>query len=304
MQRRHISGVILLDKPQGITSQQAVTRVKRAFQAIKGGHTGSLDPLATGMLPICLGEATKFADYLLSAKKTYTVIAQLGICTNTGDAEGEIINQHPVTPEHLQQIEHVLPQFQGTISQIPPMYSALKHQGKPLYRLARSGITIERPPRSVTIYDMQQLPHSISDQFALTVCCSKGTYIRSLIEDIGAALGCGAHVKELRRLAVDIYSCEQMISLDKIQSCATENFPEAVDKLLMPTTTLVHYLPKAIIAEDVVPRLQQGVTVSATFDNLPEGEIVQVFSQHAVFLGIGKTVGNDKVAPKRLLATH
>lgn len=291
--RRNISGVLLLDKPQGISSQQAVTRVKYLYQATKAGHTGSLDPLATGMLPICLGEATKFADYLLSAQKSYQVVARLGQVTHTGDAEGEIIAEHPVTETILNNIEAVLPQFRGAIQQIPPMYSALKHQGQPLYRLARRGQTIERAPRDIYIYTLDRLAAAHPWQLRLQVTCSKGTYIRTLVEDIGTALGCGAHILELRRLQVHNYKAEHMLTFAQLVG--------DLDALLLPISTLVEYLPKAVISAECAGRLQQGIAVEAAFSQDSHDGKWQIFTHAGEFLGLGERRENNKIAPKRLL---
>ena len=208
---RSISGVLLLDKSLEITSNQALQRVKRLYQAKKAGHTGSLDPLAHGMLPICLGEATKFSHFLLESDKEYKVIAKLGEITATGDAEGPIIEKRDIYPFSEQELIAVLNRFKGAITQTPPMYSALKHQGQPLYELARKGITVERKSRQIHIYDLQLVEYSLN-QLTLRVKCSKGTYIRSLVEDIGLALGCGAHVVHLRRVSVAHFKAEHMVT--------------------------------------------------------------------------------------------
>ena len=229
--KRDVNGILLLDKPIGITSNAALQTVKRLYAAKKAGHTGSLDPLATGMLPICFGKATKISAQLLDADKTYQVTAQLGIKTATGDKEGEIIAEKPVATFTLSQMEKTLENFRGPIQQIPPMYSALKHQGQPLYKLARRGITIERLPRSVTIHQLD-LINFADDVIELYVRCSKGTYIRTLIEDIGEALGCGAHVISLRRLTVAKFLEKNMITLDQV--CNLQQQLEELDQYLLP----------------------------------------------------------------------
>ena len=213
--KRDVNGILLLDKPKGLSSNAALQQVKRLYCARKAGHTGSLDPLASGMLPICFGKATKMSQQWLNADKIYHVRAQLGIQTTTGDAEGSIVAEKAVPDLTPKIIEQTLNRFRGEIQQVPPMYSALKHQGQPLYKLARRGITIERLPRAVIIHHLSLLSYE-NHQLELQVHCSKGTYIRTLIEDIGEALHCGAHVVELRRLSVGNFSAEQMISLEQL----------------------------------------------------------------------------------------
>ncbi|MFI4954380.1 MAG: tRNA pseudouridine(55) synthase TruB [Gammaproteobacteria bacterium] len=290
---RNIHGVLLVDKPKGISSRQAVSQVKYIYQAKKAGHTGSLDPLATGMLPICLGEATKFADYLLSAQKNYQVVAKLGQTTNTGDAEGEIIQEKLVTECMLANIDNILKHFRGNIQQIPPMYSAIKHQGQPLYKLARRGQTVDRAPREVTIYELERLSNDNPLQLSLQVVCSKGTYIRTLVEDIGAALGCGAHVLELRRLQVHTYNIDQMLTIDQIVG--------DIDGLLLPMTTLTEYLPTAVISQALVQRLRQGIAVEADFKSENTEGKWQILTETGEFLGLGERLDDNKISPKRLL---
>src|SRR5579862_9142002 len=214
--KRQIHGILLLDKPLGMTSNAALQKVKRLFNAKKAGHTGSLDPLATGMLPICFGEATKFSQFLLESDKCYQVEAKLGVKTRTGDAEGEVIAVKPVMDLTCERLEAVLSQFVGQIQQIPPMYSALKIQGKPLYELARQGIEIPREARSVQIYRLQLIDFQ-AETLKFEVQCSKGTYVRTLVEDIGELLGCGAHVSALRRTVVLPYNEIKMYTLDALE---------------------------------------------------------------------------------------
>lgn len=192
-----VNGVLLLDKPKGVSSNHALQRVRRLFQAQKAGHTGTLDPMATGLLPICLGEATKFSSHLLEADKVYRTRIELGVITDTGDAEGTVMEQHEVPSLSVDDVEAVLSRFRGEIDQVPPMYSALKHNGKKLYELAREGKQVERAARRVSVYDARLLAFE-DTAFELEVSCSKGTYIRTLAEDIGQALGCGAHISQLR----------------------------------------------------------------------------------------------------------
>ena len=230
---RDIDGVLILDKPFQWSSNHALQQVRRLFRARKAGHCGSLDPLATGVLPICLGQATKFSAYLLDASKTYRATCRLGQTTSTGDAEGDVIDSRPVTTDS-DQIKRVLDRFVGQIEQIPPMYSALKHQGKRLYQLAREGKQVERKPRQVEIYQLELL--SFGDcSLEIEVCCSKGTYIRTLAEDIGNMLGCGAHITALRRNAVDALLEQDAVTMERLETLAQQGV-DSLDALLLPVT--------------------------------------------------------------------
>lgn len=238
-----IDGILLLDKPLHITSNGALQQVKRLFGAKKAGHTGSLDPLATGMLPICFGRATKLSQKLLESDKYYDVTARLGEKTQTGDAEGEIIEKRPASHVTLELLQSILPAFTGVIEQIPPMYSALKHKGKPLYQLARQGIEVARQPRQVTIHKLELLTgivRAADDPEVATVSfhvhCTKGTYIRTLMEDIGEALGCGAHVIRLRRTAVAPYLNTPMVRLSQIEEACQADGQQALLRFLLPST--------------------------------------------------------------------
>jgi tRNA pseudouridine55 synthase len=211
---RKVNGILLLDKPLGITSNDALQRVKHLFRARKAGHTGSLDPLATGLLPICLGEATKISAFLLDADKRYRVKVKLGVTTTTADAEGEVLEEKPITGVDQARIEAALESFRGEIDQLPPMYSAIKHKGERLYNLARQGIEVEREPRRITIHSLVLLDWQ-APEFSLDVHCSKGTYVRTLAEDIGNVLGCGAHVTALHRSGVGPFGDAQMVSMGR-----------------------------------------------------------------------------------------
>ena len=216
---RAIDGVVLLDKPQGMTSNFALQKVRRLFAAQKAGHTGSLDPLATGVLPICLGEATKFSRYLLDADKGYYTTAKLGDIRTTSDSEGETVLLQAVPDYSDDQIQAVLDQFRGAIDQVPTMYSALKYQGRPLYEYARQGITVERSARPITIHKLELLARR-QDELDLQVACSKGTYIRTLVEDIGQALGCGAHVSMLRRYQAGCFELADTVTFEQLEALA------------------------------------------------------------------------------------
>ena len=213
---RLINGILILDKPTGMSSNHALQRVKRMFGARKAGHTGSLDPLATGLLPICLGEATKFSQFLLDADKRYQTTAQLGVRTDSSDADGKVVETKPCEHITVTDVEAQLPQFRGLISQVPSMFSALKHQGQPLYKLARAGKTVAVKPRQVTIHNLELLSFKHS-QVQMDISCTKGTYIRSIVEDLGLALDCGAHVAQLRRLQAGPFVAEQMVTLEDLQ---------------------------------------------------------------------------------------
>ena len=239
---RDIDGVFLLDKPQGMSSNDIMQKVKRVFQANKAGHTGALDPLATGMLPICLGEATKFSQFLLDADKRYVVTAKLGERTDTSDAEGQVVETRPVNVE-TSQILTALEQFRGDILQVPTMFSALKHNGKPLYEYARAGITVEREARPITIFELNFIEYQ-APFLTLEVHCSKGTYIRTLVDDLGEYLGCGAHVTVLRRSAVADYPSAAMVSLAQLQQLAEQQDLTLLDQHLLAADTAVSNLSK------------------------------------------------------------
>ena len=221
-----VNGVVLLDKPKGLSSNHALQRVRRLFDAQKAGHTGTLDPMATGLLPICLGEATKFSAHLLEADKMYRTRVELGVITDTGDAEGTVLERREVPNLAVEDIESVLTRFRGEIDQVPPMYSALKHQGKKLYELAREGKQVERAARRVSVYDARLLSFE-GTAFELEVSCSKGTYIRTLAEDIGHALGCGAHISQLRRLKTGPFDGDAMWTLEALEALASQADREA-----------------------------------------------------------------------------
>jgi tRNA pseudouridine55 synthase len=288
------SGVLLLDKAPGLTSNQALQRTKRLFGVRKAGHTGSLDPLASGILPICLGEATKLCCYLLDADKTYWVRAKLGITTNTGDADGDILSEQPVPVLEPSLLEALLQRFTGTIRQVPPMFSALKHQGRRLYDLARQGIEVERPPREVTIFELALLDLG-PDTLDLNVACSKGTYIRSLVEDIGRALGCGAHVQALRRTAAGAFSVDHAYTLKALESFTAERRLAA----LLPADAIVPHWPKVELNREMAGFFRQGQPVFVA--KAPTSGSLRVYRQDGLFLGIGQVDAEGRVAPKRIL---
>ncbi len=295
--RRAVNGLLLLDKPAGMSSNEALQQVKRLFNAQKAGHTGSLDPLATGMLPICLGEATKISGFLLDADKRYRMTCKLGIKTATADAEGEILQQRPVPQLDPGQLESALVGFRGEIQQIPPMYSALKHQGERLYKLARQGQEVERAPRTVLIHELTVLRQG-DDEIDLEVACSKGTYVRALAEDLGEALGCGAHVASLRRLAVGPYrDADAMISLEELRHLSEDGYA-ALDQRLLAVESALYDWPQIRLSADSAFYLRQGQAVLVP--KAPTSGLVRLYDQHEQFLGVGEIQDDGKVGPRRL----
>jgi len=296
---RNINGILLFDKPGGMSSNAVLQRVKRLFNARKAGHTGSLDPLATGLLPICLGEATKMSGFLLDADKRYRVTIKLGIKTNTADAEGDAIEVRDVGNYSEDDLERVLAEFLGDIEQIPPMHSALKQNGQPLYKLAHQGIEVERKPRSVVIHSIEMLAAE-GDRLELEVHCSKGTYIRTLAEDIGERLGCGAHVTVLRRLSVGPFSGEKMITPVQLEKLAEEGL-DALDRLLLPMESALSQWPEVRLTQDVAFFLKRGQAV--VVPRAPREGLVKLFAEEDNFLGVGHILDDGRVAPRRLLSS-
>ena len=295
---RDIHGVFLLDKPQGMSSNDIMQKVKRIFQANKAGHTGALDPLATGMLPVCLGEATKFSQFLLDADKRYLVTAKLGERTDTSDAEGQIVESREVkvkTPEILTALE----QFRGDILQVPTMFSALKHNGKPLYEYARQGITVEREARPITIFELNFIEYN-APYLTLEVHCSKGTYIRTLVDDLGEALGCGAHVTMLCRTAVADYPTEKMLDWNALQALAESQDLSLLDALLLPMDTAVAKLPALTLNESQTQGIGFGQRIKFNNPNRLQGQ-VRLFSHENRFLGVAVIDENNVIRPQRLV---
>ena len=285
-----VNGVLLLDKPSGITSNDALQKARRLYSAAKAGHTGTLDPLASGLLPLCFGDATKFSADLLNADKAYLAEVKLGICTDTGDAEGLEISRRPVAVS-LADVEALLPRFSGEIEQVPPMYSALKRDGRPLYELARQGIEVERPARRITIHRLT-LENFTGDSLTLAVDCSKGTYIRTLATDIGEALGCGAHLTALRRTRVGAVTLAEAVPLAVLQTADSD----ALSVWLQPLDSLLQRLPIVHLNEEQTGRFSHGN--AATLADLPLGECRVYFEGNLLGLGIAE---GGVVKPKRLL---
>ena len=258
--KRDIDGVFLLDKPTGISSALALTKVRGLFRANKAGHTGSLDPLASGLLPVCLGQAAKFSSYFLEGSKKYIATGRLGIVTDSGDAEGNVVEEHGIG-DALSKLDEAINRFVGDITQVPPIYSAIKVDGRPLYKYARAGKSVEVPSREVTVFYIKLLDKT-EDSFTIEVYCSKGTYIRTLVSDIGAELGCGAHVTMLRRIEVDGLPKGEMHTLENLQQLADkrENFTDfkEMDSLLIPIDEAMNYLPRIDIPYDMAVLLCQG----------------------------------------------
>ena len=294
---RDVNGILLLDKPSGITSNAALQQVKRLYFAKKAGHTGSLDPLASGVLPICMGEATKVSAFLLDSDKRYQVRCQLGVRTATADAEGEVLETRPVGVYSQDQVEAVLGAFRGRIEQTPPMYSALKHQGQRLYKLARQGVEVEREPRPVDIYELT-LAGQGEDWIDINVHCSKGTYVRTLAEDIGDRLGCGAHVSALRRTAVGPYGDDKLVSLETLKDLKEKDML-AMDGLLLPIESALSQWPDVDLSTDAAFYLQQGQPVLVP--HAPTSGWVRLYEGNRSFLGMGEILDDGRVAPRRLM---
>jgi tRNA pseudouridine55 synthase len=292
-EKRAISGVLLLDKPIGVSSNGALQHAKRLYRAAKAGHTGNLDPIATGLLPVCFGEATKFSQYLTDSDKRYEAVIKLGETTDTGDAEGQILERHPVAVT-LAQIEAVLPQFVGEIAQVPPMYSALKHQGRPLYDYARKGVEIERAARQVTIHEIVLLGFD-GETLRIAVDCSKGTYIRVLAEDIGKALGCGAHMTGLRRTRVGAFSLDDGVTLEQLEAMADCER----DALLLPVDVLIQAFPSIFLDRDSAFYFRRGQAIWQP--RLEAHRLYRIYDDKQSFIGIAEATEEGKLAPRRLV---
>lgn len=293
---RDINGIVLLDKDTGLSSNAALQKVKKLFFAKKAGHTGSLDPLASGILPICLGQSTKVAGLLLDDDKRYFVRARLGQVTSTGDCEGELLSSD--TFDHISEKEIIstVNSFVGQIEQIPPMYSALKRDGIPLYKLARQGIEVERKPRKVTIHDINYINYS-NGTLALDVKCSKGTYIRTLVEDIGNTLGCGAHVIELRRTGFAKIDISQTVKFSDLQDIETDDF-RLLDKKIYATEDILPTLQSIFLDSHQSIDIKFGRKITYT-KNIEPG-LVKMFDSEKLFIGIGKSQGDGEISTKRL----
>lgn len=298
---RDVNGILVIDKPQGVTSNGILQQVKRLYGAAKAGHTGALDPLATGVLPLCFGEATKFSQTMLDSDKAYITTARLGVRTETGDSEGAVVEEKPVPSLTEADVEAVLENFRGDIQQVPSMYSALKHQGKPLYEYAREGIEIERPARPVTIYEMKLL--AVRDnELDLAVTCTKGTYIRSLVEDIGQELGCGAHVVALRRTLAAGYTLENVQNVETLEAMRERD--ESLDGLLLPPESALTMFPEHRLSGPALVSILNGQPVR--IPGQPFEGFVRVYGNHS-FVGLAEAQpeGEDTVlVPRRLVKNN
>jgi tRNA pseudouridine55 synthase len=293
---RDVSGILLLDKPVGMSSNAALQTVKRLFKANKAGHTGNLDPLATGLLPICLGEATKISSFLLDSDKRYIGTCKLGVRTSTADSEGEVLETRPVEKFTEQQVRQVLQRFIGQIDQIPPMHSAVKINGTPLYKLAREGKEVERKSRRISIYQIELLDFA-GDELEIELHCSKGTYVRTLAEEIGAALGCGAHLSALRRTASGPFALQQAVTMAELEHLAEDGY-EALDSLLVPAEEALSDWPMVSLTSNSAYYVQQGQAVQVP--RAPSSGWVRLRRDDGEFLGIGQILEDGRVAPKRL----
>lgn len=299
---REIDGVLVVDKPGGMSSNDAVQRAKRLFGARKVGHTGSLDPLATGVLPLCFGEATKFSQYLLTSDKKYWTRVKLGVRTDSGDSDGQVIETRPLGDITAERIEAALADFRGEIDQIPSMFSAVKHQGQPLYKLARQGIEVERQSRRVTIFS-NVLVSFAGDELELEIHCSKGTYVRTIAEDLGLALGCGAHVTALRRLLAGPYSETDLVTFETLEATLDEGGYPALDALLLPTSSAVRDWPTVKLSEATAYYVRQGQPVIVAHAP-PQGWVRLTEGGREEFIGVGEILDDGRVAPRRLVTAH
>lgn len=290
---RNVHGIILLDKRLGVSSNRALQEVRRLFNANKAGHTGSLDPLATGLLPLCFGEATKVSAMMLDDNKRYQVVVKLGVMTDTGDSEGQVIEEKPVPDLSLAEIETCLQSFTGEIDQVPPMYSALKHNGRKLYELAREGKTIERKARRISIFELKLLS-ATQNTLSLDVFCSKGTYIRSLAEDIGHKLGCGGTVTELRRTQAGQFKLSDALTIEELQVLNLE----ALTEHLLDVDQPLQDIPKLELSVEQAILIKHGQQIS--FNGIKADQsMVRMYSDQ-VFLGLGEMLLDGKLVPKKI----
>ncbi|MGH1536801.1 MAG: tRNA pseudouridine(55) synthase TruB [Gammaproteobacteria bacterium] len=293
---RPLSGLLLLDKPTGESSNRSLQKVKRIFNAAKAGHTGTLDPLATGLLVICFGRATKISDYLLVADKKYEVVLKLGVTTDSGDADGEIIEQRRTADITKEQILQGIKKLTGCIKQIPPMYSALKHQGSRLYELARKGIEVEREPREVEIHSYDFVEQR-QDLVTLRVHCSKGTYVRTLVEDLGKFLGCGAHVVQLRRTSLGPFVDMRMYTIEELEQRAGQSLSN-LDEVLLPTDQALMAWPAISIEDELMTDIRNGHAIQVP--GQPMSGMVRIYDAEQQFYGIGSIRDDGLLAPKCL----
>jgi tRNA pseudouridine55 synthase len=300
---RPIDGILVLDKPAGMTSNGALQIVKSLYYAAKAGHTGSLDPLATGVLPICFGEATKFSQFLLDSDKAYHTTIVLGVATDSGDADGQVIAEHDASGLEQARLEEALEQFRGAIKQVPSMFSAIKVNGQPLYKLARQGKEIEREARDVNVYELQLLAYRPGKQAEvdLSIRCSKGTYIRSIAEDLGKILGCGGHVSVLRRTEVGPYLMSDAVTLDRLQGLRDNREFTLLDDFILPLSSALGHLPEVALTENAGFYIRQGQPVLVP--HMPTQGMVRISMESGEFLGVGEILDDGRVAPRRLVVS-
>ena len=294
---RNISGIVVLDKANGLSSNAALQEVKRLYEANKAGHAGSLDPLATGVLPVCLGEATKVSQFLLDSDKCYRARIKLGIRTDTGDSEGSIIERNEGISVSRKAVERALTKFKGEVEQVPPMHSAIKMNGVPLYKLARKGITVEREPRLVTLYQIC-LVEFVNSELELEISCSKGTYIRTIADDLGQELGCGAHVIELRRTQAGVFTEKDSISAEELALEKENSGLDKIDQFLIPMDRAIQDLPEVNLPSITASHVKNGQAVLVR--HLPKNGLVRMYEDEQ-FIGIGSIDDDGKVAPRRLI---
>ena len=311
---RDVNGIMVLDKPRGMSSNDAVQKAKRLFAARKVGHTGSLDPLATGVLPLCFGEATRFSRYLLDSDKKYTARIVLGVSTDSGDADGKVLRERPVGRLARTAVDKALDAYRGEIQQVPSMFSAVKHQGQPLYKLARQGIEVERKARSVTVYSCV-IGEFAADELTLDIHCSKGTYVRTIVHELGESLGCGAHVKALRRTMAGPFDERDLVTFEMLAPSGSEigeaTEKERLDARLQPVSSAVRQWPQVTLTGDAAYYLRQGQPVivphapTAGWVRLCEAASPEISEGNgARFLGVGEVLDDGRVAPRRLLPAN
>lgn len=300
---RPVNGILVLDKPYGLSSNHALQTAKRLYFAAKAGHTGSLDPLATGVLPLCFGEATKFSQYLLDADKAYESTFVLGTTTNTGDAEGEVLEQRDASAMTEEAVTQALQAFRGEIEQVPSMFSAIKQNGQPLYKLARQGIEVERKSRRVTVKELELRDFRQGEVTEVDIYleCSKGTYVRSIAEDLGEALGCGAHVSALRRTRAGPFSLTDSVTLPALEALKQADDVARMDALLLPADIAVKGLPLVELSESGGFYMRQGQPLLVP--NAPCDGMVRIALESGEFLGVGEILEDGRVAPRRLIVT-
>ena len=305
---RDVNGIMVLDKPSGMSSNEAVQKAKQLFAARKVGHTGSLDPLATGVLPLCFGEATRFSRYLLESDKKYTARVVLGVSTDSGDADGKVIRERPVGRLTKATVDNALDAYRGEIQQVPSMFSAVKHQGQPLYKLARQGIEVERKARSVTVYACV-IEEFAGDELTLDIHCSKGTYVRTIVHELGESLGCGAHVKALRRTMAGPFGESDLVTFEMLAPSGSEpDARERLDARLQPVSSAVREWPQVTLTGDAAYYLRQGQPVivphapTTGWVRLAEAASTEV--SDARFLGVGEVLDDGRVAPRRLIPAN